>query len=274
MAIVPIIIFSVTDLFTHIAPIPGELLIFLLPNPLSNLRTFFADILRTNRRSAALALWMAIVPLTVSSLITVYALQYEHLIASFDTTAWGLYFMGSCLTMALAFTPTTFIATLSGYFLGMASAPFVILAYIVASFLGYQLTHLVDNGHFIQTIKELPGGKGEKALGFLEGVNQNQFGLIIMARISPVLPFALMNVMLPIAGVRLRAFLLAGTIGMLPRTLFFIWLGSQAQELRTLIEEGGGGVASQIIFVALLALSIIGLLYYGKRILSKYVERA
>ncbi len=215
---------------------------------------------------------MAIVPLTVSSFMTVYALQYEEQIAAFGTLAWALYFIGSCFSMALALTPTTFIATLSGYFLGMGAAPFVILAYIIASFLGYQLTHLVDNGHFIETIRGLPGGRGEKAFRFLEGIKNNQFGLTVMARISPVLPFALMNVMLPIAGIRLREFLLAGTLGMLPRTLFFIWLGSQAQELRTLIEEGSGGT-SQIIFILLLIISVLGLLYYGQRILKKYVSQ-
>lgn len=232
---------------------------------------YFTHLLKTNRRSAALALWMAIVPLTFSSLVTVYALQYEEEIARFSTGAWAIYFVGTCLTMALAFTPTTFVATISGYFLGMVATPFVVVAYILASFLGYQLTYLVDNGHFVQTIRELPGGRGRRALQFLKGIKKNQFGLIIMARISPVLPFALMNVMLPIAGVRLRDFLWAGTLGMLPRTIFFIWLGSQGQELRTLVEEGGQGSTSQILFITLLIVSGLGLLYYGKRILEKHV---
>lgn len=234
--------------------------------------TLFTQILRTNRRSALLTLWMAIVPLTVSSLVTLYALSNEQFIQTFGQTEWAVFFVVSCFSMALALTPTTFIALLSGYFLGMACAPFVIIAYILASFLGYQLTHVVDNGHFIQTIKDLPGGKGEKALRFLDGIQHNQFGLIIMARISPVLPFAIMNVLLPMAGVRLKAFLLAGTVGMLPRTLLFIWLGSQAQELRTLIEEGRSDFTAQLMFVLLLAISVFGLLYYGKRILSKYVQ--
>lgn len=219
-----------------------------------------------------LTLWMALVPLTISSLITFYALSHENLIQQFGQFMWALFFIASCLTMALAITPTTFIALLSGYFLGITAAPFVIIAYILASYLGYQLTHVVDNGHFIQTIKALPGGRGEKALRFLDGIQHNQFGLIVMARISPVLPFAIMNVLLPIAGVRLKAFLLAGTMGMLPRTLLFIWLGSQAQELRSLIEEGRSDFTAQLMFVVLLAISVFGLLYYGKRILNKYVE--
>ncbi len=227
------------------------------------------DLLRTNRRSALLTLWMAIVPLTFSSLLTYFALTYENYIRQFDTLEWSLYFVVSCFTMALAFTPTTFVALVSGYFLGMSAAPFVIGAYIVASYLGFQLTHLIDNGHFIQTIKDLPGGKGQKAIRLLEGIQHNQFGLIIMARISPVLPFAIMNVMLPIAGVRLKEFLLAGTIGMLPRTLFFIWLGSQAQELRTLMEEGSADFTSQLVFVILLILSSVGIFYVGRKILEK-----
>ena len=231
------------------------------------------ELLRTNRRSAFLALWMAIIPLTASSLITVFALRYENYIHQFGTLQWTIYFLTSCFTMALAFTPTTFIALLSGYFLGMPAAPFVIVAYIFASFLGYQLTHLVDNGHFIQTVKDLPGGKGEKALRLLEGIQHNQFGLIIMARISPVLPFAIMNVLLPIAGVRLREFLLAGTIGMLPRTLFFIWLGGQAQELRTLMEEGQSDFTSQLMFVVLLILSSVGIFYFGRKILSRSLNK-
>jgi uncharacterized membrane protein YdjX (TVP38/TMEM64 family) len=236
------------------------------------LSNFLKDLLRTNRRSALLALWMAVVPLTVSSLVAVLALRYENQIQAFAPPEWALYFLLSCLTMALALTPTTFIALLSGFFLGMVSSFFVIPAYLAASFLGYQLTRLIDNGHFLQTIRGLPGGRGEKALRLLEGIRQNQLGLIIMARISPVLPFALMNVMLPIAGVRLREFLLAGTAGMLPRTLFFIWLGGQAQELQTLIEEGGEGSLSQVMFILLLAVSVMGLLYYARRILKKYVE--
>lgn len=227
---------------------------------------------RTNRKTLFLFLWMAVMPLAASSLISYYALTHETLIRSFDLTTWALVLLGSCFTMGFALTPTTFIALLSGFFLGMEAALFVVLAYTIASLIGYQLTHFIDNGTFLQTVRQLPGKKGAQLDAFLQGLRGNQFGIIIMARISPVLPFAIMNVVLPVAGVNLKNFLIAGTIGMLPRTLFFIWVGSQAQELRTLVEEGKSGSAiDQIVFVALLAVSLIGLFYYGKKILGKYV---
>lgn len=225
-----------------------------------------------NRKTLFLFLWMALVPLTVSSVISFYAINYEPLVRSFESPTWLFLLLASCFTMGFALTPTTFIALLSGFFLGWKAAPYVVIAYTAASLIGYHLTHFIDNGTFLQTIKQLPGKKSSQIEQFFKGLQGNQFGIIVMARISPVLPFAIMNVVLPVAGVNLKNFLIAGTLGMLPRTLFFIWVGSQAQELRTLIEEGNTDITSQLVFVVLLAISLIGLFYYGKKILKKYVE--
>lgn len=233
----------------------------------------FTQLARANRKTLFLFLWMAIMPLTVSSVISYYAISYELLIRSFESSTWILLLLASCFAMGFALTPTTFIALISGFFLGFSAAPYVVAAYTLASLLGYYLTYFIDNGTFLQTIRQLPGKKSAQIEQIFQGLQGNQFGIIVMSRISPVLPFAIMNVVLPVAGVNLKNFLLAGTLGMLPRTLFFIWLGSQAQELRTLIEEGGADPASQVVFIALLAISLIGLFYYGKRILKRYVEK-
>ena len=44
---------------------------------------------------------------------------------------------------------------------------------------------------------------------------------MILVRLSPVLPFSIMNLLMPALNIRLSVFLLAGFVGMLPRTLFF-----------------------------------------------------
>ncbi len=230
------------------------------------------QLVRANRRTLLLFLWMAVMPLTFSSVVSYYAITYEPLIRSFGLQVWVFFFLVSCLTMGFALTPTTFIALLSGYFLGMYAVPWVVLSYIIASLIGYHLTRLIDQGVFLETVRQLPGKKASQIDRFMQGLRGNQFGIILMARISPVLPFAIMNVVLPVAGVSLKNYLLAGTLGMLPRTLFFIWIGSQAKVLKTLVEEGGGAnFTTQLIFITLLTISLAGLLYYGKRILTKYV---
>ena len=217
-----------------------------------------------------LAAWVVIAPLMASSVITYYALTHEAMIAHFGAATWAFVFLASCLTMGLALTPTTFVALVSGYFLGWMAVPGVATGYIVASLIGFSLTRAVDQGQLMSVIyRWLSEAKGQQLQRLLHGVGDHQFGIIVMARLSPVLPFALMNVVLPIAGVRLIPFLVAGTLGMLPRTLFFIWLGSEAKALRTLVEEGGGAAAPRILLVGLLAVSLAGFFYYGRRILRR-----
>ena len=218
-----------------------------------------------------LTAWVVVAPLAVSSAATYYALVHEQTIAQFGAEAWTVVFLLSCLTMGFALTPTTFVALVSGYFLGLAAIPAVVLGYTIASLIGFLLTRAIDQGQLMRSIYHWLGdAKAQRLRQLLAGIADHQFGIIVMARLSPILPFALMNVVLPVAGVRLRPFVVAGTLGMLPRTLFFIWLGSEAQVLRTLVEEGGDGVLPRVLLVGLLAISLVGFFHYGRRIMRRH----
>ena len=220
-----------------------------------------------------LTLWVSVAPLAVSSVITYYALSYESTIRQFDLAAWIAVFAASCLTMGLALTPTTFVALASGYFLGLPALVGVVVGYTGASLIGFSLTHAVDQGQLMNSIYGwLSEYKAQRLRQLLNGIADHQFGIIVMARLSPLLPFALMNVVLPVAGVRLRPFLVAGTLGMLPRTVFFVWLGSEAKNLRTLMEEGGEGLLPRLLLIGLLGASLVGFFYYGRRILDRDVQ--
>ncbi len=217
-----------------------------------------------------LTLWVSGAPLAVSSIVTYYALTYEMTIRQFGLGAWTAFFALSCVTMGLALTPTTFIALASGYFLGLPALIGVVIGYTVASLIGFSLTQAVDEGQLMKSIYGWLGDERAKRLRqLLEDIADHQFGIIMMARLSPLLPFALMNVVLPVAGVRLRPFLVAGTLGMLPRTAFFVWLGSEAKTLRTLVEEGGAGLLPRLLLIGLLVVSLIGFFYYGRRIVGQ-----
>ena len=229
--------------------------------------------MQTPWKTIVLTIWMTVMPLLVSTALSYYAIAYESLTVDFTSFTWMLFFLLSSLTMGLALTPTTFVALLSGYFLGLEAIFYVVPAYTLASLLGYQLTRWIDEGSLLQAIEQYSPTKAIQLKQLLQGIQAHQFSLVVLARISPVLPFAMMNVVLPVAGVRLKNFLIAGTLGMLPRTLLSIWLGSRIKTLRTLVEGGGSGVASQIIFTVLLVSSLLGFLYYGRIILEKYVNK-
>lgn len=169
---------------------------------------------------------MALVPLGSSAFITVLIYKNELLFQSFTLIQWCLLFFLSAFTMALAITPTTYIALVSGYFVGYWGIIPLVIAYQAASVIGFFLAKKIDRGLMETLIQKYP-----KASNILDRVENNQLTLTILSRLSPALPFALMNVVLSTSKIRLSQFFWGGLIGMLPRSIFFIWIGVQTSKL-------------------------------------------
>lgn len=170
--------------------------------------------------------WMTVVPWVSTLGVSYLALEYESWIRSYTLIPWAIFFAVSVFSMGLAITPTTFISLLCGYFLGFDAILPVVLCYQLASMIGYGLAQKLDH-HTIDWVKQ----KFPKSVSIFYNVEKRQWMTTLLARISPALPFGLMNVVLSVSGVRPFPFFFAGLIGMLPRTVFFVWLGSQAPML-------------------------------------------
>jgi uncharacterized membrane protein YdjX (TVP38/TMEM64 family) len=218
-------------------------------------------LLHINRSSAVVSFVAMLLPV-VGSVLSVYLIiNYP------DVTVWikahrEMFFLGTAFTMAVLLTPTTFIASLSGFMFGLVSAFYLVPAYVIASLLGYFLGKRLDGGQLLQSLIEVDNKQVLK-----KTVNSNPFWFVVLCRISPVLPFGLMNVVLPAFGVKVKNFILAGTIGMLPRTVLFIWLGSTAQTLLGAI-DGEGVVQPDFKFYltsVLVVVSSLGLLLLFKQ---------
>ena len=199
-------------------------------------------------------------PLLVSSSISYWVITHEQDIQNFTFQNWVIAFIFACFTMAFALTPTTFIALLSGYFLGWNAFIPVAITYWIASFLGYKTAKFIDGGRFLTILSEKP-----KVKQILENLQKDEFKIILLARLSPVLPFAVTNVLFSFSDTKLRNFLTAGFLGMLPRTVLSIWIGTQAQEIRRLIEHPSEGKISQFLILGLIGGSILGLGYFVKK---------
>jgi uncharacterized membrane protein YdjX (TVP38/TMEM64 family) len=78
--------------------------------------------------------------------------------------------------------------------------------------------------------------------------------IVCLTRLSPVFPFNLLNYAYGVTQVRLRDYVLASWIGMLPGTLMYVYVGSLAGDLATLGAGGRGKTAWEW------ALYVIGLL--------------
>ena len=179
-----------------------------------------------------------------------------------------LYFALAGLTMALALTPTTFVAIISGYYFGWAGLPGMVAAYALAAALGYELACRLDHGKLRAVLQHFP-----KAEAVLTELQSQSWPLIILTRLSPVLPFALMTFVLAIVGVARRRFLAASVLGMLPRSLFFYWLGTKAPDVLALLRDPDEGTVSKLVLIGLVVASLFGLYVVFDRALQRVLRR-
>lgn len=179
-----------------------------------------------------------------------------------------LYFTLAGLTMALALTPTTFVAIISGYYLGWAGLPGMVAAYALAAALGYELARRLDHGKLRAVLHHFP-----KAEAVLTELQSQSWSLIILTRLSPVLPFALMTFVLAIVGVARQRFLAASVLGMLPRSLFFYWLGTKAPDVLALLRDPDEGTISKLVLIGLVVASLFGLYVVFDRALQRVLRR-
>lgn len=218
------------------------------------------DFLQKNTFSIVYTFFLGLMPIFASSSISYWLIMHEQEVQHFTILQWTLVYIASCFSMAFALTPTTFIALLSGYFLAWNAFAPIAISYWLASYLGFKVAKLIDGGRFLNKLSEKP-----KVRQVLDNLQKDEFKIILLARLSPVLPFAVTNVLFSFSGTKLKNFLTAGFIGMLPRTILSIWLGTQAQEIRKLIEHPSQGNSIQFFVFGLILISMLGLGYFIKK---------
>lgn len=239
---------------------------------MKNLTITFGQLTRNRNAALWLLLWMGIGPLLITPVFSYGAIRYETLLSALTIETWIIISLVSGLAIGLAVLPSALVALLAGYFLGFSALPGVAVSYTIASLVGFQLAHWMDHGTFIRTVTQLPPKYAFLVQQIQEGVVTNQLGITTLSRLSPVMPFTIMNVLLPLAGVSVRNYLLGGFLGTLPRILFLVWLGNQAQEIHALIKHDGD-MTTQLIFAGMLLLSIVGTSYYAKRIFHQQLAK-
>jgi uncharacterized membrane protein YdjX (TVP38/TMEM64 family) len=133
------------------------------------------------------------------------------------TAATVAFFPGSILTLGAGVLFGVGLGSLYvfvGATLG-ATAAFLVGRYLVR---GWVLRKIADNTKF-HAIDEAVGREG--------------FKIVLLTRLSPVFPFNLLNYAYGVTGVSLKDYILA-SIGMIPGTIMYVYIGSLAGSLATL----------------------------------------
>jgi uncharacterized membrane protein YdjX (TVP38/TMEM64 family) len=203
---------------------------------------------------------MGALPVLSSLLLGYFALANPSFFTSFSIMELVLFWISAIFIMGLAFCPTTFFALFTGYVWGWSGLFPLIIAYAIASILGYGLARKMKGDALIELIRTK-----FKASEFLSNVQAQSFAWVFLARLSPIFPFAITNALMAFLGVPLRQFFIGGTLGMLPRTLIALWTGSQAASWANLMNHPEAMRWQDLVSIIMLGFSVIGMFFLAKR---------
>ncbi|TGE12848.1 TVP38/TMEM64 family protein [Hymenobacter elongatus] len=208
-------------------------------------------------------------PVIGSSSLSYLLYRNQELLQRLSPTQVLLYFVLIGVTMAFALTPTTFVALVTGFYFDWVGLPGMVVAYALAALVGYEVASRLDHGKMTAFLSHFP-----KAAAVMRELKNDSLQLIILTRISPVLPFALMTFVLAVMRIDRRRFMVGSILGMLPRSLFFYWLGTKAQDVFLLVRSPDTGTAGKLLLISLIVISLFGLYYIFNRALKRALGRS
>jgi uncharacterized membrane protein YdjX (TVP38/TMEM64 family) len=229
---------------------------------------FLRELFQRNFSTFLTMFLLVAVPVLGSASLLGLLYQQQELLQNLSAWQQLLYFVVIAGTMAFALTPTTFVAIVTGYYFGWIGLPGMVLAYALAAAIGYEIAMRLDHGKLSAFLHHFP-----KVGAVLDELRNQSLQLIVLTRLSPVLPFALMTFVLALVGVPRRKFLGGSVLGMLPRSLFFYWLGTKASDVLALLRDPDSGTLSKVVLIVLVVASLFGLFVVFNQALKRALKR-
>ncbi|WEX77831.1 TVP38/TMEM64 family protein [Sinorhizobium numidicum] len=164
---------------------------------------------------------------------------------------------------------TIFSGFLFGCILGGVIAVF-------AATLGSSLLFVAARGVLSDLLRRLAGPSLER---LADGFRRNAFLYLLILRLAPIFPFFIVNIAPAFFDVKLRTFVVATLIGIVPATFAYAWLGRGLDEVIARAAATGGELslsdfATADISLALVALALIAALPLAFRIVQSRRKRA
>ncbi|MBY0307846.1 MAG: VTT domain-containing protein [Phycisphaerales bacterium] len=176
-----------------------------------------------------------------------------------------LYLVAFIVLGGVALLPTYAQSAVGGYAFGVATGvPLALGGFAGASVLGY-LIALRASPERVQGVVDRDPRAGAVRRALVSGGFWGQTGVVTLLRLPPTSPFALTNLVLAAAGVRLWPFVIGTVLGMTPRTAAAVVIGAGVAELSKEMSKDAletamprwvwwGGIAVTVVVLAVIML--------------------
>ncbi len=167
-------------------------------------------------------------------------------------------FMAVYVAAEVALLPGSLLTMAAGFAYGpigglLVASPASVLAATAAFLLGRTLLR-----DWIQ--RKIARSPNAQALD--RAVSHNSFKLILLLRLSPVIPFNVLNYALGLSDIALGRYVVASFVGMLPGTWLYVYLGSLAPAAAGLEDASRDGGPERLAFTIVgLAATVIAVVF-------------
>ncbi|MEC9266758.1 MAG: VTT domain-containing protein [Alphaproteobacteria bacterium] len=181
--------------------------------------------------------------------------ELQGFVAAHAVAAVVIYMVVYALMVAASLPGATLFTVTGGLLFGSLLGT----AYtVVAATIGATVIFLIARSAFGDALRQKAGRRVER---LLDGFRDNAFSYLLVLRLVPLFPFFVVNVAPAFADVRLRVYVLATLIGIVPGTFVYAQVGAGFDSV---IASGGtlslSGVLTADVVLALAGLALLSLI--------------
>lgn len=154
----------------------------------------------------------------------------KHLLEAIQQSNWGaIQFIVLYSLTTVAFVPGSLLTLGAGAVFGLVwGSVWAFLGATIGATLAFLIGRYGVRGWVSRRI-----ANDSRFQAIDRAVSQSGFKIVLLSRLSPIIPFNLLNYALGVTGVSLKDYVL-GSVGMIPGTVLYVYLGSIAGSLANL----------------------------------------
>jgi uncharacterized membrane protein YdjX (TVP38/TMEM64 family) len=185
------------------------------------------------------------------SLLEALASRLEAL----DGGGWvaALVFVAVYVAASVAFVPGAALTLIAGAVFGLArGVPLVFIGAVLGSSAAFGIARTIARKRVARWVARDP-----RAAAAVDAVASGGAKVVLLLRLSPLVPYNLLNYALGVTGVSYRAYL-AGSIGMLPATVLYTYYGKVIGDVTAVV--AGAAPPRGVGYYALLTVGLVATL--------------
>jgi uncharacterized membrane protein YdjX (TVP38/TMEM64 family) len=189
-----------------------------------------------------------------------WMVDFIHWAKAIGPAGGALYAVVYILGTALLF-PALPLTLGAGFLYGAVIGTLVVSpASVAGATVAFLIARYLARDRVTQRLKKYP-----QAAAIDRAIENNGFKAVVLLRLQPLLPFNILNYALGLTNIRLRDYMLASWIGMLPATVLYVYLGSVMNDISDLLRgRPNSGIAGRLLLWGGLAAMVILVWWLGR----------